>query len=55
MAVASANLTNLENKYDLKFYHLNRHIERTNKIVSGNVRCLATVKTAILDTFGFER
>ncbi len=54
MAVASTNLTNLENKYDLKFYHLDINIERTNKSVSGNVRTLATVKTATLDTFGFE-
>jgi len=54
MQVASANLTALENKYDLKFYHLDISIERTNKYVSGNVRTLATVKTLTLDTFGFE-
>ncbi len=52
--LASTSLTNLENKYDLKFYHLNINAERTNKFVSGNVRCLATVKSTTLDTFAFE-
>jgi len=52
--IASANLTALENKYDLKFYHLDLSIERTNKYVAGSVRSLATVKSATLDTFGFE-
>ncbi len=53
-AIASGNLTDLENKYDLKFYHLNLNLERTDKNISGNVRCLATVKSTSLDTFGFE-
>jgi aminopeptidase N len=52
--VASTNLTNLENKYDLKFYHLDIDVERTSKYISGNVRTLATVKSTSLDTFGFE-
>ena len=52
--VASTSLTNLENNYDLKFYHLNLNAERTNKFVSGSVRCLATVKSTTLDSFAFE-
>lgn len=52
--VASTGLTNLENNYDLKFYHLDIDVERTNKYVSGHVRTLATVTSATLDTFGFE-
>ncbi len=52
--IASAGLLALENNYDLKFYHLDINIERTNKFVKGNVRCLATVKSLTLDTFGFE-
>lgn len=52
--VASVSLTNLENCYDLKFYHLNVNIERTTTFISGNVRCLATVKSLTLDSFGFE-
>jgi aminopeptidase N len=51
---ASAKLRDLENKYDLKFYHLNIAIERSNKYISGNVRCLAAVKASTLDTFAFE-
>lgn len=52
--VASVPLTNLENCYDLKFYHLNLNVERNTTYISGNVRCLAKVKSATLDTFGFE-
>lgn len=52
--MASVKLTTLENKYDVKFYHLDIAIERSNKYISGNVRCLAEVKTATLDTFAFE-
>src|SRR5438105_6008515 len=54
VTVASTSLTNLENKYDLKFYHLNVNIERNSTFISGNVRCLATVKSLTLDSFGFE-
>ncbi|MGZ3863900.1 MAG: M1 family aminopeptidase [Bacteroidia bacterium] len=54
VAVAGTALTNLENKYDLKFYHLNINIERNTTFISGNVRCLATVKSLTLDSFGFE-
>ena len=52
--VASPKLTALENKYDLKFYHIDVAIERSNKYISGSTRCLAEVKAATLDTFGFE-
>jgi aminopeptidase N len=52
--VAGTALTNLENGYDLKFYHLNINMERTTAFLSGNVRCLATVKSLTLDSFGFE-
>ena len=44
----------LMNKYDAKFQHLNINIERTNKNISGNIRSLAQVKTASLDTFALE-
>ncbi len=40
-----------ENKYDVKFVHLNLNLERTNKNVSGNVRTVATVTSSVLDTF----
>jgi aminopeptidase N len=53
-AVASTSLTNLENCYDLKFYHLNLNVERNTTYISGNVRCLAKVKSTTLDSFGFE-
>ncbi|MEI8135929.1 MAG: hypothetical protein WCH21_01230, partial [Bacteroidota bacterium] len=40
-----------ELKYDIKFVHLNLNCERTNKFVSGNVKTVATVTMATLDTF----
>jgi len=52
--LASSYLINLENQYDLKFYHLNLSLSINNKIVSGNVRTLATVKSTSLDSFAFE-
>ena len=52
--LASSYLVALENKYDLKFYHLNLNLSIANKNVSGNTRCLATVKTASIDSFAFE-
>src|ERR1700751_746953 len=52
--VASTALTNLENCYDLKFYHLNLNIERDTTFISGNVRCLAVVTSLTLDSFAFE-
>ncbi len=52
--LASTYLINLENKYDLTFYHLNLTLSITNKVVSGNVRAMASVKSALLDSFAFE-
>ena len=40
-----------ELKYDIKFVHLNLNCERTNKFISGNVKTVATVTIAPLDTF----
>ena len=42
-----------ENMYDLKFYHLNINVERNSLSVSGNVKSLAKVVTASLDSFAF--
>jgi aminopeptidase N len=52
--LATSYLVNLEDQYDLKFYHLNLSLSINNKIVSGNVRTLATVTSASLDSFAFE-
>lgn len=49
----SVSFTQLENKYDAKFHHLNLNLERTNKAVAGYVRTIASVLTPI-DTFAFE-
>ncbi|PBQ32388.1 hypothetical protein CNR22_11610 [Sphingobacteriaceae bacterium] len=40
-----------ETKYDVKFVHLNLNLERINKNISGNVKTVATVTAAALDTF----
>lgn len=40
--------------YDIKFHHLNLNIERNTTVISGNVRTLAIVKAALLDTFILE-
>lgn len=42
-----------ENKYDLKFYHLNINVERNTLFVSGNVKSVAKVVAASLDSFAF--
>jgi hypothetical protein len=42
-----------ENKYDLKFYHLNLNVERNTRYVSGNVVSKAKVVVANLDSFAF--
>ena len=52
--LASTYLVNLEDQYDLKFYHLNLTLSINNKVVAGNVRTLATVTSAALDSFAFE-
>lgn len=43
----------LENKYDLKFYHLNVNVERTTNYISGNVLSKAKVIVAAMDSFAF--
>jgi len=53
---ASAKTTSaipLENKYDLKFYHLNVNVERTTTFISGNVLTKALVVAPSLDSFAF--
>ncbi|HKC68426.1 MAG TPA: M1 family aminopeptidase [Bacteroidia bacterium] len=52
--LATPYLINLENQYDLKFYHLNLSLSINNKVVSGNVHTLATVTSTALDSFAFE-
>ena len=52
--LASTYMVNLENKYDLKFYHLNLNMSTANKNVAGNVRTLAIVKSSTIDSFAFE-
>lgn len=42
-----------ENKYDLKFYHLNLNVERNTRYVSGHVVSKAKVVVASLDSFAF--
>lgn len=42
-----------ENSYDLKFYHLNVNVERNTLFISGNVRSLAKVTVASMDSFAF--
>ena len=46
-------LAPLENKYDLKFYHLNVNVERNTSFISGNVLSKALVVVASLDSFAF--
>lgn len=43
-----------ENKYDVKFHHLNLDVERDTTYISGNVHTIAKVVATSLDTFGFE-
>lgn len=40
-----------ERAYDIKFVHLNLNCERNTKYISGNVKTVATVTLAALDTF----
>jgi aminopeptidase N len=42
-----------ENKYDLKFYHLNVNVERNVSYISGNVLSKALVVVPSLDSFAF--
>ncbi len=52
-AKTTSLLPPLENKYDLKFYHLNLNVERNTLFISGNVRSIAKVVAASLDSFAF--
>ncbi|HWY33283.1 MAG TPA: hypothetical protein VNX68_01475, partial [Nitrosopumilaceae archaeon] len=52
--VISSTYTDLENKYDVHFQHLNVNLEITDKNISGNTRTISTVLTSTLDTFAFE-
>lgn len=49
--VNSSTLIPHENKYDMKFVHLNLNLERTTKYLSGNAKTVARVSAAALDTF----
>lgn len=40
-----------EINYDVRFVHLNLNVERNTKYISGNVKTVATVTVAVLDTF----
>lgn len=51
---ANESQSHLMNQYDVKFHHLNLHVERNNTNISGSVRTLALVVGDKLDTFGFE-
>jgi aminopeptidase N len=42
-----------ENKYDLKFYHLNINVARNSTYIDGNVKCKALVVAASMDSFAF--
>ena len=53
-AAVSASVQELENKYDVTFYHLDIDVEITGKYIEGNVRTLAKVVSNTLDTFAFE-
>src|SRR5688572_20624460 len=43
-----------ENKYDVKFNHLDLRVERTNKNISGNVRTLSKVVAPTLGVYAVE-
>lgn len=49
-AQANPNISH-EMKYDVKFVHLNLNLERNTKYISGNVKTVATVTSAVMDTF----
>jgi len=48
---ALAPQTSHEIKYDIKFVHLNLEMERNTKYIKGGVTTVATVTSAVLDTF----
>ncbi len=53
-ASSSASATSLMQRYDMKFQFLDLEIQRDTNYIIGNVRTLAEVRTASLDTFVFE-
>lgn len=53
-ASTSANATSLMQQYDMKFQFLDLEIQRDTNRVKGNVKTLAQVSVAALDTFVFE-
>ena len=52
--IVSSQQNTLQNAYDAQFQHLNLHVERTNKNISGSVRTIAKILAPQLDTFAFE-
>ncbi|HEY1038341.1 MAG TPA: M1 family aminopeptidase, partial [Bacteroidia bacterium] len=44
----------LENKYDVKFNHLDINVERINKNISGNVRTISKVVAPTLNVYALE-
>ncbi|MES2779333.1 MAG: M1 family aminopeptidase [Bacteroidota bacterium] len=51
---ASISQQDLMNKYDVTFHHLKLNVERDTTVISGNVRTIAKVAAASMDTFGVE-
>lgn len=51
---ASNDQQQLMNEYDVKFHHLDVHVERDTTFISGSVRTVAQVIALQLDSFGFE-
>jgi aminopeptidase N len=49
-----ADQTRLLDQYDVTFHHLDLKVERNSTVISGNVRTLARVAAATLDSFAFE-
>ncbi len=52
--IISAGQQATENKYDVKFHHLQLDVERDTTYISGSVRTLAQVVVTSLDSFAFE-
>src|SRR5688572_20642685 len=48
---AASSLISHENKYDVKFVHLDLNVQDYTKTISGNVKTVAKVVGATLDTF----
>src|SRR5688572_32727259 len=48
---SASSLISHENKYDVKFVHLDLNVQDYTKTISGNVKTVAKVVGATLDTF----